>query len=174
MVLFLGEITNSQVAINNGTVTQTMVEGPSESYRANAARTPRRPDGDSPSGKNALPSEPVGKSLPADTAGQVSASSVPNRSVEEQLLRALDDLLARLDQLGLDIGAQQAVRRAVAELQSELSRTPVDTARVHAAITEIRAQLAGKLQAPGSSPADSRVGNSSCSSESRRDRSGLV
>ncbi|WP_426679683.1 hypothetical protein [Streptomyces krungchingensis] len=174
MVLFLGEITNSQLAINNGTVTQTMVERPSESSRATAARAPRQPDSDSPSGRSALHSEPVVKSLPAETVGEISASSAPNRPVEALLLLALDDLLAGLDRLGLDAGAQQAVRRAVAELQIELKRTTVDTARVHAAITQIRAQLAGKLQAPGSSPADSPAGNSSRSSESRRDRGGLA
>ncbi|MEU1203117.1 hypothetical protein ABZ446_43885 [Streptomyces sp. NPDC005813] len=174
MVLFLGEITNSQVAIDNGTVTQTMMEGLSESYRASAAQKTRQPDGDSPSGISALPGEPVGNSMPTAMAGEISAASAPNRSVEEQLLRALDDLLPRLDRLGLDTGALQAVRRAVVELQLELNRTPVDMARVHAVIAQIRAQLAGKLREPGSSPAESRVGNGSHAPESRRDHGGLA
>lgn len=158
MVLFLGEITNSQLAINNGTVTQTMMKGLSESHRASTAQAPLEPESNSLPRKSSLPSEPPWKSMSTETAGNRNERLISAKALcRKQVLRALDDLLAQLGQLGLSTGAQQDIRRAVAELQLELTRTPVNMARVHAAITQIRAQLAGKPQESGCSPAASRA-----------------
>jgi hypothetical protein len=153
MVFFLGEITNSQLAINSGTVTQTMMKGLAESHQASTAQPSRQTEGDSPSGGSPSLSEPVWRTLPTEMVCEPNEELISAEALcRKELLLALGDLLSRLDQLGLDTDAQQAIRQAVAELQFELNRTPINMARVHSAITQIRARMGWEPRKPGHSP----------------------
>ncbi|QJT02034.1 hypothetical protein G9272_18360 [Streptomyces asoensis] len=142
MVVFLGQITNSQVAINNGAVTQTMTRELSEPRRASTDRTPPEPESDSPHGKRSLAFEPAWESALSD---MVVLRHEPLMSAEErcrvQLLHALSGLLDRLDQLELSPEALFALRHDLRELRTALGRTPLDMPHVHAVIRRVQAQL---------------------------------
>ncbi|MEV5904369.1 hypothetical protein [Streptomyces sp. NPDC052127] len=154
MVVFLGQITNSQVAFNNGTVTQNMTSEPSGSHRAGWARTLPEPESDSPQGKRSLPVEPPWGSAPLDLADRRNG---PLTSAEEScrtaLSEALSGLLDRLDLLALSSEARGALRRDLRELRTALGRTPLDMKHVHALIRRVQAQL-DLVEAPEESASD--------------------
>ncbi|MFE6829050.1 hypothetical protein [Streptomyces sp. NPDC057690] len=142
MVVFLGQITNSQVAFNNGTVTQNMTSELSTPHQASRARTLPEPESDSLQGKRSLSVELPWESSPMNMTDRRSG---PLTSAEEScrtaLLEALSGLLDRLDLLSLSSEARSALRHDVRALQTALGRTPLDMKHVHALIRRVQAQL---------------------------------
>ncbi|MER5197749.1 hypothetical protein ACWD3J_00405 [Streptomyces sp. NPDC002755] len=142
MVVFLGQITNSQVAINNGTVTQTMTRQLSESRWASTNRPPAEPESTFPRRGSSLPGKPAWKPMPTDLAGMRNEPRISAEVCCQVLLfHVLTGLLARIDRLPLSREERNAVRREVLALQADLVRTPFDEARVDLKIEELRARL---------------------------------
>ncbi|MFD3928422.1 hypothetical protein [Streptomyces sp. NPDC058614] len=138
MVLFLGEITNSQVAINNGTVTQTMMKEPPESHRASTVEAPIQQETTSP-----------------DMGGKQNEPLISAEECQNQLLQALDGLVGQLDERRLSADARQATRHLITKLQSELNRSPINIVRVRELIEQIRVLLAGTPKESEKFPAGS-------------------
>ncbi|OQR59611.1 hypothetical protein B6E66_34400 [Streptomyces maremycinicus] len=142
MVVFLGQITNSQVAFNNGTVTQSSTREMSGSHRTAAARTGPEPERQSPHGRRRPSTASVREPARQETTGRKSASlSGAEERCRVDLLEALGGLLDRLDLLGLSPEARNALRRDVRRLAMALERTPLDMEDVHTLIERVQARL---------------------------------
>ncbi|WP_159401374.1 hypothetical protein [Streptomyces maremycinicus] len=143
MVVFLGQITNSQLAFNNGTVTQNTTREPSGPHQTSRARTLPEPGSDSPRGKRSLSVQPPWESSPMNMADRRNGTLT---SVEENcrtaLLEALSGLLDRLELLELSSEETRgALRHDLRMLRAALGRTPLDMKHVHALIRRVQAQL---------------------------------
>ncbi|MFD3373906.1 MULTISPECIES: hypothetical protein [unclassified Streptomyces] len=140
---FFGAITNSQLAINNGMVTQTMVKQftePCPSGTAPAAAEP--PSGSLPEG-SAPPHERtrhVPSAVP-DSTPDVKAISAET-FCRRHLKPMLDDLQRRIPELGLSPESRQTLKQTIIELQAELRCTTIDMQRVDEGLHRIHDILA--------------------------------
>ncbi|GGX94086.1 hypothetical protein GCM10010515_71260 [Streptomyces fructofermentans] len=133
---FFGAITNSQVAINSGTVTQTMVKEFTNTYLGGRAQAVPEPQSTPVSGEFDLPHQPQ----PAATQGNAGSISAET-FCRTYLPPMLDDLQRRLPELGLRRKTEQALRRRILGLRDELNRTPVDMKAVTAELDDIHGAL---------------------------------
>ncbi|MFC8660749.1 hypothetical protein [Streptomyces sp. NPDC057199] len=152
---FFGAISNSQVAINNGMVTQTMVKDFAEPCPSGTAPAAVEPPGRSLSEGSVPPHERTwnGQSAVGDSAPDVepiSAEAVCRRHLQPML----DELRRRIPELGISSKAQRTLEQTIVELHAELRCTPIDMRRVDVGLERIRNVLAEVPQGVVSSADD--------------------
>ncbi|MEU5001508.1 hypothetical protein [Streptomyces sp. NPDC021622] len=139
-VYFLGAITHSQVAINSGTVTQTMVKEFTETYLGGTAQALSEPEGGSVSSEPDQPQQPTQQPWSAamdEDVRSISAETFCRR----YLPLMLDDLQRRIPELGLSRAAEEALEQTIVDLRGEVACTPVDMKAVAVGMEHIHEAL---------------------------------
>ncbi|MEU9959575.1 hypothetical protein [Streptomyces sp. NPDC050982] len=137
---FFGAISGSQVAINSGTVTQTMVKEYTETYLGGAPQALSGPEKGSASRESRPPHRPMGQPPSATTAGgarSISAETFCRRYLPPML----DDLQRRVPELGLSREAEKSLEQKIVDLRDKLNHTPLDMEAVAVGLDRIEEAL---------------------------------
>ncbi|AZQ32264.1 hypothetical protein EJ357_01275 [Streptomyces cyaneochromogenes] len=137
---FFGAITDSQVAINSGTVTQTEVKKFTENYLRGTAQAMTEPEHGIVSRKSDPPQGPT-----PDPQSELTNMGVQPASVEifcrEYLLPMLNELERHIPELGLSKAAREELKQTIVGVRARVRRTPVDMKAVTDGLTLIKGAL---------------------------------